>query len=65
MKCAISSSILGIVYWSRHEDGIGWSKALLEPALENPCVYYAPLLLRARLHLVRDTAVEQELDIAI
>ena len=58
-------SLLATVYWSRDEDGIGWSKFLLESALELPYVYYAPPLLRDRLHLVRDTAEEKEFDIAI
>ena len=36
---AISSSLLATVYWSRDEDGIGWSKFFLEFALECPYVY--------------------------
>ena len=38
---------------------------LLESALECPYVYQVSLLLRDRLHLVRDTAAEKEFDIAI
>ena len=30
-----------------------------------PYVYYVPPLIRGRLHLVRDTAAEQEVDIAV
>ena len=64
-RYTISWSLLANVYWSRDEDGIGWSKFLLEPAFECPYVYYASLLLRGRLHLVRDTAPEKECDVAI
>ena len=63
MRCTISWSLLATVYRSRDEDGIGWSKFLLEPVLEYPYVYYVPALLRGRL--VRDTAAEGESDIAI
>ena len=67
MGCTISWGLLATVYWSRDEDGIGWSKFLLESALECPFkyVYYAPPLLRGRLHLLWDTAAEKEFDIAI
>ena len=58
-------SLLATVYWSRDEDGIWWSKVLLESAFEPPYVYYAPLSLRGRLHFVRDTAGEKEFDIVI
>ena len=30
-----------------------------------PYLFYVPPLIRGRLHLVRDTAVEKEVDIAI
>ena len=43
--------LLATVYWSRDDDGIGWSNFLLESALECPHVYYAPPLLRERLIL--------------
>ena len=65
MRCKISVSLLPIVYLSRYQDRIGWSKFLLESALECPCIYYAPPLLRGTLHLVRDTATEKEFGIAI
>ena len=58
-------SLLATVYWSRDGDEIGWSKLLLDSALECPYVYSACPLLRGRLHLVRDTAAEKEFDIAI
>ena len=61
MRCILSSSLLATVYWSRDEDGIGWSKLLLESALECPYVYSALPLLRDRLHLVRDTAEKNSL----
>ena len=62
--CNISKSA-SHCYWSRGEDGIGWSKFLLEFALEYPYVYCTPPLLRARLRPVRDTAAEKEFDIAV
>ena len=65
MRCAISWSLLATVYLSRVEDGIEWSKILLESAHECPYVYYTPPLLSSRFHLLRDTAVEKEFDIAI
>ena len=65
MRCTVSWSLLATVYWSSDEDGIGWSKFLLKSALECPYFYHGAPLLRDRLHLVRDTAVEKEFDIAI
>ena len=59
MRCTISWSLPATVYWSRDEDGIEWSKFLLESALECQYVYYTPPSLRGRLHLARDTAVER------
>ena len=38
---------------------------LLESVLECPYVFYVHLSIRARLHLVRDTDAEKEVDIAI
>ena len=64
-EITISWSLLATVYWSRDENGIGWSNFLRESALECPYVHHAPPLLRNRLHLVRDTAAEKEFDIAI
>ena len=52
MRITVSWGLLGTVYWSRDVDGTGWSKFLLESALE--CQY-----------VVRDTTAEKELDIAI
>ena len=56
-------------YWSRDEGGIELSTFLLESSLECPYVSYVPLLLRGRLHLVRDkkelNIAEKELDIAL
>ena len=44
-------------------DGNGWSNVgLLEIC---PYVYYVSPLMRRRLHLVRDTAAEKEVDIAV
>ena len=63
MRCTISWSLLATVHLSRDEDGIGWSDLLLKFALECLYAYYAPTLLRSRLHLVRDTAAEKEFDI--
>ena len=57
--------LLATVYWSIDEDGTGFSKFLLESALECQYVYYARPLLRGRLHLGRDAAAEKEFDIAI
>ena len=65
MRCTISCILLVTVYWSRHEDGIGWSKFFLKSALKYPCVYYASPLLKGRVHLVRDTVTEKEFDIAL
>ena len=56
MRCTISRSLLATVYWSSYEDVSGWSKVLLESALECPYVYYAPSLLSCRLHPVTGTA---------
>ena len=61
----MSWSLLATAYWLRDEDGIEWSNFLLEFALEFPYVYYVPPLLSDRLHLARDTAAEEEFDIAI
>ena len=52
-------SLLATVYWSRDGDEIGWSKLLLDSALECPYVYSAHPLLRGRLHLVRDSCRER------
>ena len=38
---------------------------MLESALESLHVNYAPLLLRGRLGIVRDTAAKKEIDMAI
>ena len=43
--------------------GNGWSKSFLLEIF--PYIYYVPPLIRGRLHLVRDTAAEKEVDIAI
>ena len=59
MRGTISWILLATIYWSRNENGIWWSKILLKSALEYPCVYYAPPLLRGKLHLGRDTAGER------
>ena len=64
-ECTVSWSLLTTVYWSRDEDGIGWSKCLMEFILERPYIYYYPPLLRGMAHLVRDTAVKKEFDFAI
>ena len=65
MRYTISWSMLSTVYWSRDEGGIGWSKFLLEPALECSFVYYVAPLLRGRLYVIKDTATEKEFDVAI
>ena len=65
MRCTVSWSLRVTGYWSRDNDGIGWSKFLLEPALECQNVYYAPSLLKDRLHLVREKAAEKGFDIAV
>ena len=54
MRCTISWSLLATVHCLRDEDEIGWSKFLLEFALEFPCAYSSPPLLRGRLQLVRE-----------
>ena len=59
MRCTISWSLLATVYWSRDEDGIIWSKFLLESALECLYVHYAPPFWRGRLLNVRETAAER------
>ena len=46
--CNILKSLLGTAYGSRDDVGIGWSKFMLESALQYSCVYYAHHLLRAR-----------------
>ena len=61
MRYTISWSMLSTVYWSRDEGGNGWSKFLLEPALECSYVYYVANLLRGRLYVIKDTATEKEL----
>ena len=58
MRRTISWNVLATDYWSRDEDEVGWSKFLMKSALEFPYFYYAPPLLRGKLHVVRDTAAE-------
>ena len=53
MRCTISWSLLAIVYWSRDEGEIGWSKFLLEFALKCPHIYYVAPLLKGSLHLIK------------
>ena len=48
----ILKSLLVTGYWLRDEGGIGWSKFLLQSALEYPYVYYVPPLLREMFHLL-------------
>ena len=62
MKRTISWRLLATVYWSRDEmemDNQSFS------AGDCPHVYYVPPLIRSRLYLVKDTATEKEVDIAI
>ena len=65
MRCTISWGQLASVYWLRDEDGIGRSKFILGSALECTYIYHASAFLRGRIHLVRDTAAENEFNIAI
>ena len=62
MRCTISRSLLVTVYWSRVEDKLD-DRNICQGLPLN--VYYAPLLLRGRGHLVRNTAAEKDLTIAI
>ena len=68
MSCTISLSLLATVCFTRDEDGIGWSKFLLEFALKcwmSIRLLRPSLFIKGSLHLVRDPAAEEELDIAI
>ena len=62
MKYKISWSLLATVYWSREEMEWMIKVFLLEIC---PYVYYVHPLIKGRLHLVRDTAAEKEVDIAV